>query len=98
MTWAALTHAEFDAWLLALSSRNRVSVMAYLRMLGGSSARSTVACVRVAGAERRTAIVILGGDKTGDDRWYQVNVPLADRRFDAHPARLAARRAPGRRR
>lgn len=36
----------------------------------------------------RTAIVILGGDKTGDDRWYEVNVPIADRRYDQHLASL----------
>jgi hypothetical protein len=27
---------------------------------------------------RRVAILLLGGDKTGDDRWYEKNVPLAD--------------------
>lgn len=25
------------------------------------------------------AIVLLGGDKTGNNRWYKVNVPIADR-------------------
>ncbi|HET7234652.1 MAG TPA: type II toxin-antitoxin system RelE/ParE family toxin [Longimicrobium sp.] len=33
---------------------------------------------------RRTAIILLGGDKTGDDRWYDVNVPRADRLYDVH--------------
>jgi hypothetical protein len=28
--------------------------------------------------------VILGGDKTGDDRWSDVNVPIADRLYDEH--------------
>jgi hypothetical protein len=45
----------------------------------------------------RTAIVILGGDKTGDDRWYEVNVPIADRRYDAHLASLRRTPAPRRR-
>lgn len=31
---------------------------------------------------RRMAILLLGGDKTGDDRWYDKNVPLADRIYD----------------
>lgn len=31
---------------------------------------------------RRAAILLLGGDKTGDDRWYEKNVPLADRIYD----------------
>ena len=30
---------------------------------------------------RRSAILLIGGDKTGDDRWYDVNVPVADRRW-----------------
>lgn len=33
---------------------------------------------------RRTGILLLGGDKTGDDRWYEVNVPRADRLYDEH--------------
>ena len=32
----------------------------------------------------RTAILLFGGDKTGDDRWYEVNVPIADRLYDQH--------------
>lgn len=30
---------------------------------------------------RRIAILLLGGDKTGNDRWYEVMVPLADRLY-----------------
>lgn len=33
---------------------------------------------------RRTAILLLGGDKTGDDRWYERNVPVADALYDAY--------------
>ncbi len=33
---------------------------------------------------RRTAILLIGGDKTGNDRWYEENVPIADRLYDAH--------------
>ena len=33
---------------------------------------------------RRSAILLLGGDKTGDERWYEVNVPLADDLYDIH--------------
>lgn len=39
----------------------------------------------------RTAILILGGDKTGDDRWYDDNVPKADKLYDAHLASLPPR-------
>jgi hypothetical protein len=32
----------------------------------------------------RNAILLLGGDKTGDERWYEVNVPVADQLYDDH--------------
>lgn len=33
---------------------------------------------------RRTAILLIGGDKTGNDRWYEEFVPVADNLYDAH--------------
>jgi hypothetical protein len=33
---------------------------------------------------RRSAILLIGGDKTGDDRFYERMIPLADRLFDEH--------------
>jgi len=33
---------------------------------------------------RRTALLMLGGDKTGDPTWYDRFVPLADDLFDQH--------------
>lgn len=33
---------------------------------------------------RRCAILLIGGDKTGQDRWYQEYVPLAERLYDEH--------------
>ena len=33
---------------------------------------------------RRTAILPSGGDKTGNDRFYEQFVPLADRLYDEH--------------
>lgn len=32
---------------------------------------------------RRVAILLIGGDKTGDDRWYEKQVPIADKTYDA---------------
>lgn len=37
---------------------------------------------------RRCAILLVGGDKTGDDRFYQRIVPLADRLYDEHLQQL----------
>jgi len=36
----------------------------------------------------RNAILLLGGDKTGQDRWYEIHIPLADRLYDEHLAEL----------
>ncbi|MBO7082116.1 MAG: type II toxin-antitoxin system RelE/ParE family toxin [Neisseriaceae bacterium] len=33
---------------------------------------------------RRCAILLIGGDKTGDKRWYDKFVPIADRLYDEH--------------
>ena len=33
---------------------------------------------------RRTAILLIGGDKFGGNRWYETNVPIADRLFERH--------------
>src|SRR6476646_5905039 len=32
---------------------------------------------------RRTALLLVGGDKTGNPGWYDVWVPIADRLYDA---------------
>ncbi len=32
----------------------------------------------------RSAFLILGGDKTGDDRWYETMVPKADAIYQGH--------------
>jgi hypothetical protein len=33
---------------------------------------------------RRVAILLLGGNKEGDDRWYEEHVPRADALYDDH--------------
>ena len=33
---------------------------------------------------RRTSILLIGGDKTGDDRFYEVYVPIADDLYDIY--------------
>jgi hypothetical protein len=37
---------------------------------------------------RRSAILLIGGDKTGNDRWYDEFVPAADRIYDEHIVEL----------
>ena len=33
---------------------------------------------------RRVAILLIGGKKTGKDRWYEKFVPIADKLYDQH--------------
>ena len=37
---------------------------------------------------RRTAILLIGGDKTGNNRWYETYVPIADRLYDDYIEQL----------
>ena len=37
---------------------------------------------------RRTAILLIGGDKSGNPKWYEQFVPIADDLFDEHMKRL----------
>jgi hypothetical protein len=41
---------------------------------------------------RRTALLLLGGDKTGDPNWYEKFVPIADDLFDQHLRQLERKR------
>ncbi|MBN1612535.1 MAG: type II toxin-antitoxin system RelE/ParE family toxin [Polyangiaceae bacterium] len=38
---------------------------------------------------RRSAILLIGGSKVGDDRFYERMVPVVDRIYEEHLARLA---------
>lgn len=33
---------------------------------------------------RRMAILLIGGDKTGNNRWYEIFVPIAERLYEEH--------------
>ncbi len=37
---------------------------------------------------RRSALLLIGGDKTGNDRWNDTHVPIADRLYDEHLVQL----------
>ena len=37
---------------------------------------------------RRVAILLIGGDKTGNNRWYDQFVPIADKLYAEHIATL----------
>ncbi len=33
---------------------------------------------------QRQAVLLIGGNKGGDKRWYEKNIPIADRRFEEY--------------
>ncbi len=35
---------------------------------------------------KRTAVLLVGGNKRGDERWYEVNIPIAEKRLARHLA------------
>jgi hypothetical protein len=41
---------------------------------------------------RRAALLLIGGDKTGDAKWYEKFVPVADALFDQHLKQLRRRK------
>ena len=45
---------------------------------------------------RRAAILLIGGDKTGDRRFYERYVPVADRLYDEHLVELEEDKKHGR--
>lgn len=49
-----------------------------------SQSRDKLLRVLFAFDPRRTALLLLGGDKTGDPKWYERFVPTADDMFDEH--------------
>jgi hypothetical protein len=54
----------------------------------GSAGRSEIRILFAFDPERQ-AILLLGGDKQGQwQKWYRVNIPIADDLFDQHLARL----------
>jgi hypothetical protein len=44
---------------------------------------------------RRVALLLIGGDKTGDDRWYEIYIPLADKIYARHLEELRREKKKG---
>jgi len=45
---------------------------------------------------KRTALLLIGGDKTGDDRFYERMIPIADGLYDEHLKELSKEQDNGR--
>lgn len=44
---------------------------------------------------RRVAMLLIGGDKTGNDRWYEEFVPIADDIYEQHLVEIRKETASG---
>jgi len=76
-------------------------------ILVGSAHRDTTVCERIQSGgkpirifyafdPRRSAILLIGGDKTGDKRFYDRMVPTADNLYDVYLAELEEEEKDGR--
>ena len=87
MGWEIEGTDQFQEWYADLSARIEASRHANMKELrvqaGGRPLR-----IFFAFDPRRTAIRLLGGDKTGDKRFYERLVPQADELYDEHLSSL----------
>ena len=80
MAWDVEYTDEFGEWWDTLVSGSKHPHMRELRVQHkGKPLR-----ILYAFDPRRTAILLFGGDKTGNDRWYESAIPRADRLYEAH--------------
>ena len=80
---------EFRDWWDALSEEQQDDVAHSVRHLIEFGPLRTL----YAFDPRRSAILLIGGEKTGDDRWYEKFVPVADRIFERHLDQLKKERS-----
>jgi len=83
--WVVEYTDQFEEWWNGLDSAEQEDVAAKVGLLetcGPAPGRPYR--ILFAFDSRRSAILLLGGDKTGRDRWYEEYVPRADRLYDQH--------------
>lgn len=98
MEWAVEFTHDFNEWWGSLSEEEQGRVDASVRALSSGvkgsrhghmrelrvQAQGRPLRVLYAFNPKRNAILLVGEDKTGDNRWYEVHVPIADRLYDEH--------------
>lgn len=95
--WASLNEAEQDsvaAYILLLERRGPSLPFPYSSGVKGSKHphlrelriqhQGKPYRILYAFDPRRIAILLIGADKTGNNRWYVEYVPIADRLYDEH--------------
>jgi hypothetical protein len=94
--WNGLTEAEctsVERFVLLLEERGPHLPFPYCSKVSGSRHALRELRVQHQGRPyrvfyvfdpRRVALLLLGGDKTGDNRWYEKNILLADQLYDRY--------------
>jgi hypothetical protein len=89
--WSVEFHPACGEWADELDQRDSEALLAAVRR-PGSTGRTEVRVLFAFDLERK-AILLVGGDKSDDwNAWYDINIPIADRRFSEHQAKLATKR------
>ena len=101
--WARLTETQQDriaATVRLLAARGASLPFPYSSGVNGSrhehmrelrvQSRGNPLRIFYAFDPRRTAILLIGGDKAGNDRFYEQYLPLADALYDTHLEELRA--------
>jgi hypothetical protein len=100
MTWEVEYTDEFGDWYKDLTESEQDSIDRNVYLLEQFGPYTHMRELRVQhGGEpirvlyafdpRRVALLLLGGNKTGDDRWYEKSVPRADELYEQHLRELA---------
>lgn len=86
MEWEVEYTDEFGDWWDSLSEAEQIDIAAVVELLEKKGIQHAGRPYRTLYAfdPRRMAILLIGGDKTGNDRWYEENIPIADRLYDEH--------------
>jgi hypothetical protein len=87
--WEVEYTDEFGEWWEGLSEAEQEAIarsVELLRELGPSLGRPLRTFF--AFDPRRSAILLIGGDKTGDKRFYERMIPVADKLYDVYLAEL----------
>lgn len=90
MSWTVEYTDEFGLWWEGLSEDEQVSIAASVRLLEERGPKLGFPHSSGINGSRHGHMreLLIGGDKTGDGRWYVVNVPIADRLYDEHLEQL----------
>jgi hypothetical protein len=89
MSWNVENTDEFGAWWNDLTEVQQEDITATVTLLEQKGPNlpfpySYADRVFYAFDPRRTAILLIGGDKTGDDRFYEKMIPVADKLYDVY--------------